>query len=192
MIVVADKMRPPTKGALLHGATGISHVPQWKSFPPWTIATLNPSGTRRNPLLNGLISKSSASPVLPHLGHRRCSTQLVIGMPHYPVMVTMMARYPATNGGPTHQCSTLPNFDLPGTRLMGMSLTVHLAQELPRLSVEKMHPRAGLARNTLVHVVRCIRISVQPMLDFHRCRRTGEKELGHRLRTTDPRRLTMI
>src|ERR1700721_1919662 len=63
------------QAALPHGTTGISQVSQWKLCPCWTVTTLNPSGTRRTPLLNGLISKSSASPVLPDLGHRTCSIQ---------------------------------------------------------------------------------------------------------------------
>src|ERR1700730_12602774 len=93
------RKRPPTEAALLHGTTGISQVSQWNSFPYWTVTTLNPLG--RNPLLNGLISKSCAAPVLRHLRHRRCSTHSVLIMPDHP----------ATNRSPSMQFSTLPNLN---------------------------------------------------------------------------------
>jgi hypothetical protein len=106
--------------------------------------------------------------------------------------VIIVRDYPATNGGLSEQFWTLPDLNLPATGLIGISLLVLLAQELPGLSVEKVHPRAGLAGNSLVRVFGRVLIIIQPMLDFHRCHRTGEQELGHCLHTTDPRRLTMI
>jgi hypothetical protein len=77
-VACGDKGSRPTEAALLHDATGIMQASQWKSLPSSPATTLKPSGTLRNPLLNGLISNSSASPVLAHFGHLRCSVQLVI------------------------------------------------------------------------------------------------------------------
>ena len=67
--------------------TRISQVWQWKSVPPWLMASMNPSETRRTPLLDGLISKSSASPVLPHSGERKVVLDIRKALPYIGGMI---------------------------------------------------------------------------------------------------------
>jgi hypothetical protein len=54
------------------------------------------------------------------------------------------------------------------------ALLVVLAQELVGFSVEKVQPGTGRAGDRLILVFGHVLIVVQPVLDFHRCRRAGE------------------
>jgi hypothetical protein len=98
------RKRPPSEAALLHHRDIASLAMEF--FSVLDGDDLEPVRDAADPLLNGLISKSSASPILRHLGHRRCSTDSVIIMPDRP----------ATNGSPSEQFRTLPQIRTRGIK----------------------------------------------------------------------------
>jgi hypothetical protein len=67
-----------------------------------------------------------------------------------------------------------------------------LAQYFAGLPVDQVQLGAGEAGDHLIFVFGHVLIVVQPMLDFHRCRRAGENERGHHKNMTALRRQTVI
>jgi hypothetical protein len=85
---------------------------------------------------------------------------------------------PNFDGGGMPQRIMISSRSLAASRITGGLLAL-TAQYFAGLPVDKVQLGASEAGDHLIFVVGHVLVVVQPMLDFHRCRRAGENGRGH-------------